>query len=241
MGVRDPLDVVGDLLHVLRDIVLAAAIEVLADQVHVIGATGEHAPGPAPLPRIAHVAAADRLDGRVHLAHLLLDPVVLEDIVTQLHVAELPVAPHLVAHAPPLDAEGLGVAVLGPPLAHRGVGRAVGVLDLGGRRIGVAEPGVDRDHGLRLDQLAEANELMHAHVVGLDPGPRRIGAGRSLVPVAQAVPPVIAAHEVAARPPIHRGVELPEQFERVLAETLDVVGGHQGHAADLQLALAGWW
>ena len=239
MSIGNPLDIAGDLSHMLRNVLPAAAIEMFADHIHVIGTTGKHPSGPAPLPRVAHVAAADRLDRRVHFAHHLLNPVVFEDVLAQLHIAELPVPPHLIADAPPLDAERFRVAVGGTGFAHEGVRGAIGVFHLGRGRISVAETGVHRDHRLGSDQVAQVNELIHAHVVRLDAGPRGIRPGGPLVALAQAIAPVVAANKVAAGPAIDRSVELFEQFDRVFAEPIRVVGGHEGHTPDLQRAFAG--
>ena len=91
------------------------------------------------------VADADELDRRIDLPHGLGEFVVLLRVLLQRHVAELPVAVHLVADAPELHAVGLGMAVLGPQPAHGRVGRAVGVLDLVDGRFRVAQPAVDGD------------------------------------------------------------------------------------------------
>ena len=151
----------------------------------------------------------------------------LQRVVLHLHEPELPRAEHLVAHAPELHAVRLFVAVLDAPAAADGVSAAVGVLDPLRRRVGVAEAGVGRDHWLGVDQTAKGDELIRAEVVVLDPGPRRVLARRTPVAVPDAVAPVVAADEITARPAIDRALELLQQRERVSAQAVDVVGGHQ--------------
>src|SRR5262245_55073749 len=80
-----------------------------------------------------------------------------------------------------------------------------------------AEAGVDRDVRLRVQLAAEDHELVHPHVVRLDPLPGGVLARGAAVAVAEPVLPVVAAHEVPARPAVHGGVELLEQREGVAA------------------------
>ncbi len=148
------------------------------------------------------------------------------------HVPQLPRAPHLVADAPVLHPERLGGAVFDAPAAPQGLRRPVAVLELRGGGVGVAKPRVHRDPGLGLDQPAEAHELVHAEIVVLDAGPGRIRARRTAIAVADAVAPVVAADEIAARPAVDRGSQVLQQSEGVGTQAFDVVRGHQGDRSD---------
>ncbi len=149
-------------------------------------------------------------------------------------MTELPVAVHLVADRPPLDAERLGVAVGCAQPAQRRVLRAVAVGELVGRHLGAAEAGVHRDVGLGVDQLAQAQELVQTHVVVLDPLPGGVLARRPAVAVADPVAPVVAADEVAARPAVDGRVQFAQQGEHVGPEAFDVVGRHQRDNSHVQ-------
>ena len=199
----------------------------LAQQVHVVGAVAKH--GFAPLARSAD---ADELDRRIDLPHGLGEFVVLPRVLLQGHMAELPVAVHLVADAPELHAVGLGMAVLGPQLAHGRVGRTVGVLDLFDGRFRIAQPAVDGDVRLGLQVAAKDHELVQAEVVVLDAVPGRVLARRTAVAVADAVRPVIAADEVSTRPTVDRRIQLLQEGQGVGPHAMDVVGGHEGDRAD---------
>ena len=98
----------------------------------------------------------------------------------------------------------------------------------------VAQPAVDGDVGLGLEQPAEGHELVDAEVVVLDALPGRVLARRAAVAVADAVVPVVAADEIAARPAIDRRVEFLEQRERVGPHAVDVVGRHERDGADAE-------
>ena len=67
---------------------------------------------------------------------------------------------------------------------------------------------VDDHQRLGLDRAAERHELVDAEIVVLDALPGRVLSRRSAVGVSDAVPPVVAADEISARPAIDRRVEL---------------------------------
>src|SRR6185436_11763854 len=115
-------------------------------------------------------------------------------------------AVHLVADPPPLHGVGKSVAVLGPLPAHRRGRGAVHIFHLLGGRFDAAEAGVDRDVGLGADLADEHQELVDADVVRLDAPPGRVLARRAAVALADAVLPVVAAHEVPAGPAVDRRV-----------------------------------
>jgi hypothetical protein len=80
VGGGNPFDMTGNLLDVLNHIAPALAIEMLAEQVHMIRAVSEHSPAPI----VAQVPGADGLDREIHLAHFLFDPIMLEIILVQI-------------------------------------------------------------------------------------------------------------------------------------------------------------
>jgi hypothetical protein len=100
-------DVVGNLADVGQQARALLAVEVLGDGVHVVGAVLEQAGAPG-----AGVAGGNAEDGGIDFAHLVHDPVLLEDVLLEGHEAELPRAPHFVADAPVLHAERLGAPFL---------------------------------------------------------------------------------------------------------------------------------
>ena len=152
----------------------------------------------------AEVAGADEHQARIDFLHRVDDAVVLLRVLAELHVAKLPLAPHFVADAPVLDAVRLGVAVLRRATSRRSCRRRRCVFDFLGGRVVVAEAGVDGDHRLGADFAAEVDEFVDADVVVLDAGPGGILARRPAVAGADAVAPVVAAHEVAAGPAVDR-------------------------------------
>jgi len=139
---------------------------------------------------------------------------------------------------PPLHAVGLSVAVLRSPPAHRARGRTVDVLHLLRGGLGSTKAGVDRDVGLGGDLAAQRQELVHADVVRLDALPRRVLARRPPVGIADAVLPVVAAHEVAPGPAVDGRVQLPEAGQGVGAPAVEIVPRHQRHGADPEGSLA---
>ena len=87
-------DAVGDLGDVRSNIVkLPAAVEMLGDEVHLVGTLLEHAARPSaffvgrPLVQRAERADSDQFDFRIDPAHVFDDLVVLERVVSQLHIA----------------------------------------------------------------------------------------------------------------------------------------------------------
>ena len=148
----------------------------------------------------AVLAAADELDGRIGALHHHRECARFFHVVVGVHVPDLPAAVHLVAEAPVPDAVRLGVTVGSSEICPRRVAGAVAVLD---PRLGFvhrARAHVDADIGLGLDRAAVLDELVGAEAIRLLGVPGELGAPRPLVPGADAIEPVIAADEVAARP-----------------------------------------
>ncbi|MBA7690996.1 hypothetical protein ES703_99534 [subsurface metagenome] len=98
---------------------------------------------------------------------------------------------------------------------------------MSGCGVSISKTGIDSHQWFGVEQPAKANKFVEAEVVMFHSGPGGIFTGWSLVPVADAVAPVVAADKVTAGPAIHRGVELFQQFQCVGAHTLDVVRRHQ--------------
>jgi hypothetical protein len=165
----------------------AADVKVLGDHVHVVRAVAEHALRPAGVAGLilrARVAYANQYEVRIDLPHRPREAVVLEQIVVQTHKAQLPRAEHLIAHAPVLDVDGLGRAILRTPRAADRVCRCVAVLELLRGRVVVAKSRICGDHRLCTHRPAETDELVDADVVVFDTGPGRVLPRRS--PVARA-------------------------------------------------------
>ena len=180
-----------------------AAVEMLADQVHVIGTMGHHALAPG-------AGRADRheLDRGVFRAHGIGKHVVLLDVLLQRHVPELPAAVHLVADAPPLDPVRLGVAVFSAEATQGRVRGAVGVLELLDGRGHLALTAVDDHQRLGIELAAQEHELVEPEIVVLHARPGRVLSRRPAVAVADPVAPVVAADKVAARPTVDGRVEV---------------------------------
>jgi hypothetical protein len=78
----------------------------------------------------AQRAAADQFQSGIGFEHGGGHQIVFLRVMAQLHEAQLPSAPHLVAHAPVLHPVRFRMAVLRPPSAANRFRRAVGVFDL---------------------------------------------------------------------------------------------------------------
>ena len=164
----------------------------------------------------------------------MLDPILVER-----HVANLPVAVHLVADGPDTDLEGLRTAVLRAHFAHARLHRAIAVFHFFSRLAGRAKSAVDGQIGLGSGQPAEGHEFMKAHVVRLHPiGPHHLQARRALIAIANTVSPVVSGDEVAAGPLEHLETLFLEEPDHPGVESLDVVGGHQRGGPDLKPAAA---
>jgi len=233
MGLGNAAHVVGCLAHVGQQVRLLAHVEMLADHVHGVSGVGHHALRPR-----AHGAHGHDLDRGIDGPHRLGELPVFLDVLLQRHVTKLPVAVHLVADRPPAHAIGLGVAVLGAQFAHRRVHAAVGVLDHVHGQLHVALAAVDDHVRLRVDFPTELHELVDAEIVVLDALPGRVLAGRAAVGVPDAVLPVVAAHEIPARPAVDRRIQLLQELQRVGPHAVHVVLRHERDRADAEAAAA---
>jgi hypothetical protein len=133
-------------------------------------------------------------------------------------IADLPAAVHLVAEPPVAHAVGVGVAVLSSQIGPRGVPGPVAVLH---PRLGLVHrprAHVDADERLGAEHAAVLDELVGAESVGLLRVPGQLAAPETLRPGADTVEPVVAADEVAARPPQDRNAQRPGGVEDVAPE-----------------------
>ena len=120
-------------------------------------------------------------------------------------VADLPRPVHLVAQAPGLDAVRLLGAVTDPQVGQRGPGPEVGVLDEVPRLRDAPGAQVDGVHHLGADQVQPAGHLAEAEGVALDAPPGEVEPRRTVLDRPDAVLPVVARGEVAARVAHDRG------------------------------------
>ncbi len=196
--------------HVLLEVVVSVAdVGVDRDEVDLVAQRLEDRPVPAdPVGAVVARAAGDQADRRIDGAHdlgrLEREPRVLAGRL----VAELPRAVHLVAEAPVLHAVGRRVAVLAPLVGPPRRLRLVRVLDPVARLVHGAQAEVDRDVGRGADLGRVLQELVGAEAVRLDGVPRQVEPRRPQVLRADAVLPVIAGDEVAARPAQDRHAEV---------------------------------
>ena len=135
------------------------------------------------------------------------------------HVAAA--APVLVAHAPPLDPEGGGVAVGGPLAGQR-------VLVLGG--VAIFEPvhhlglgartQIAADVGVGAQLFGKADEFVSSELVGLGTAPPDVAGHRSRGGIADSVAPMVVIGKAPARPAIYRSLtDGAELIQRVFTQT----------------------
>ena len=170
----------------------------------------------------AVVAAADQLDRRVGALHDERERPGLLDVVLGAQVPDLPAPVHLVAEAPVAHAVGLGMAVGPPEVRPVRVAGAVAVLDPGLGLVHRARPHVHADVGLGAEGAAVLEELVGTEAVRLLRVPGQLAAPGPPVDRPDAVEPVIAADEVAARPSEHRDTERLCRLQHVPAEAARV-------------------
>jgi hypothetical protein len=125
------------------------------------------------------------------------------------------------------------VAVRRAEFAHGRIRSAVGVFEFLDRILHLALSAVDGDVRFRIQGLAEHHEFIQPEIIMLDAFPRGVLARRTAIPIAEAVAPVVTAHEIPARPAIYRRIEFLQQRECVRPHPLHVVRGHQGHGPNI--------
>src|SRR5206468_7090557 len=129
---------------------------------------------------------------------------------------------HLVAEAPVPHVVGSLVAVRAPQVAPLRALVDVAVLDVGDGVLRAAGAEVEAQERLGADEPAPSDELVGAELVRLERVPGPIQDGGTLVLGTDAVEPVVAGDEVAARIPHDRHAELADLLRDVLAEAVRV-------------------
>ena len=156
-------------------------------------------------------------------AHLLRGVARLAAVLAGLQLPDLPRAVHLVAQAPVAHVVRLLVAVRAPQVAPLRAAVDVAVLDVGhapSRRVPV--PKLMPSSGSVPTSRAPVDELVGAELVRLERVPRALEHRRPLRLRADAVEPVVAGDEVAARIAHDRHAELLDLARDVGAEALRV-------------------
>ncbi len=139
-------------------------------------------------------------------------------------VADLPGAIHLIAKAPQLHVERLGVAVALAQVAPVAAGRAVDVLDKVARFVEAARAEVDRQHRLSVGLAAPIDEFMHADGVRIGGVPGEVETSGALFARADAVFPVVGGDKVAAGIADDGNFDVLDELQHVLAHALFVCG-----------------
>ena len=170
----------------------------------------------------AVLAAAHELDGRVGALHHYRERARLLDVVARLQAADLPAPVHLVAEPPVPHPMRLSIAVRPPQVGPRGIPGAVAVLDPRLGLVHAARAHVHADDRLGFQLAAVLDELVGPEAVRLLRVPRELAAPRPGVLRPHPVEPVVAAHEVAARPAQHREAERTGGLQHVAAEAARV-------------------
>ena len=181
-----------------------------------------------PAPEGRHVAAGRAAGGELdrgvdpahHLRRLLGDEAVLRRRL----VLHLPGAIHLVAEAPELDAVRRLVAVPAAQVRPGGAAGMVAVFEEVAGGVAGAGAEIDGEHRLDVRGPAPVDELVRPERVGLGREPGEVEPRRPFGDRADAVLPVVAGDEVAARVADDGGAELPDEIEHVAPEPALVRG-----------------
>ena len=112
------------------------------------------------------------------------------------------------------------MSVLLPLADPRRLLLAVRVLHPVPRIVNRAESKVDADVRLGANQRRIAKELVGAEAIGLDVVPRQLEPGGTLIARTDAILPVVAGAEIAARPPENRDLEIADRLQDVLAKSV---------------------
>jgi hypothetical protein len=115
----------------------------------------------------------------------------------------LPAPVHLVPEPPPRDFVRLGVAIVFAPVGPIRSPLRIAVFDPLERLFEGPRPHVETDVWLDVKGPAILDELVYAEAVAVDGAPSEIRPSGTKVLRAQAVFPVVIAHEVATRPAQH--------------------------------------
>ena len=167
-------------------------------------------------------AAGDGFDAPVAGLHQLGGLAGAQRVLLGGHVAELPETVHLVAQAPQRHGVRLGAAVGGAQVGVACPDRGVAVLHPVAGLLGGAGAQVDRQHRLPVQLAAQPDELVGPEAVRLDRLPGQLAQRESLVLRADAVAPVVAGDEVAARIAHDRHFQFAQRVEDVRAQSVGV-------------------
>ena len=229
IGGRD--DALDELLHVdgrgeelLRIAPVLLVVRVARDEVDVVERLLEDLALPRSERRHAATGGAARheFDGRVELAHRLRGARGELAVVHGVAVAQLPRAVHLVAEAPHLHTERLGMPVGGPLIRARRRDRGVGVLEEIECLLGAAGAEVHGEHQVAADLVEPMLELVQADLIGLRRMPREVQAPRALVLRADAILPAIPRDEVAAGVADGGDAEFLDELDDIRAESFGI-------------------
>ena len=143
-------------------------------------------------------------------------------------MAHLPGAVHFVAQAPELDIKGRFRAVFAPQVAPIAAGGMVGVFDDVARRVGAARTEIDGVHNLRISLLHPVDKFVQADFVRFRGEPGEVEPAGALAARADAVFPVEAGNEVAARIAHDGHAEPAHHVDDVAAESVFVRRGVAG-------------
>ena len=137
-------------------------------------------------------------------------------------MSQLPPAVHLVAKAPETDPIGISAGVAGAAVAFARADWAVAVLHQRPRLVGPAAAEVDRHHRCPSHSLRQRHELVGSEHVRLAARPGPVEPARPQLARTDAVAPVVARNEVAARIAHGGEAQCGECVENVGAKTLRV-------------------
>ena len=173
-------------------------------------------------------SACDQLDGGIGILHHLGGLPGADRVLVGRNMAELPGAVHLVAQAPQLHGMRFAAAVRGAQVGVAGARRAVAVLDPVARFFRRTGAEIDREHRRPAHVPAQADVLVGAEPVRLDALPRQLAHRRALGAWADAVLPVVAGDEVAARIAHRRHVQPPQRGQHVRPAAVGIRVGAVG-------------
>ena len=201
-----------------------AVVGVQRDAVHFVVALLQDLAIPGEIGRHEGAAGStgNQLQVRIDDAHLLGGVARLPPVLARLQLADLPGSVHLVAEAPVADVVRPIVAVRSPELAPPRAPIEVAVLDVGDRRFDRAGAEVHAEQRLGAHQAAPLDELVGAELVRLDRVPGAIEHHGPLRFRTDAVEPVVAGDEIAARIANDRHAEILDLARDVGAESFPI-------------------
>ena len=188
---------------------------------------------------VRHRARRDDDDAGVGFAHRFGKQVVLDAVLVQRHMAELPMAVHFVADIPEFHAVRFRVSV---GRAQSALRRRRGAVDIfhqfpAGSRL--AKAGIHTPIRVDAHQFAHHQQLIDTGIVGLHGVPSIVKDRGTLVRIADRILPVVAGDKVAARKAKEAAIHLLHQRDRIGPEAVDVVRGHERNRANPERSRTG--